>query len=77
MIFRKHDTPTVNTGSAYPPLPSQEAMIDEALRVGASADGLGHAIGRALVRHYGAGKAYQVSDAVARGIQQAMKDGLK
>lgn len=71
-----HDAPTVNTGSAYPPLtPSQDAMIAEAVRVGSSPEGLGRAIGVALARHYGVNRAYVVSDAVARGIQQAMKEG--
>ena len=73
-----HDAPNVNAGSSYPPvLPSQDAMIAEAIRIGSSPEGLGHAIGRALARQYGAGTAYRVSDAVARGIQQAMKEVRK
>jgi hypothetical protein len=52
-------------------------MIADAIRVGSSPDGLGGAIGVALVRRYGVTTAYRVADAVAVGIQAAMKDAGK
>ena len=66
---REHDAPTVNTGSKYPPLPSAEdRLLEEALNIGSSAEGLGHAIGQSLVRRYGLRRAYDVADAISRGI---------
>jgi hypothetical protein len=74
-LFRSNPGPNVNTGPIYPPPPESKvnAMIAEAIRAGASPSGIGHAIGEALVRQMGAGRAYLASDAVAVGIQHAMK----
>lgn len=74
-LFSRHPGPNVNTGPIYPPPPESKvnAMIAEAMRAGASPSGIGHAIGVALVGHMGAGRAYTAADAVAVGIQHAMK----
>lgn len=62
----EHNAPNVNAGCAYPT--AEERMLDEALQIGASAEGLGHAIGQSLVRRYGLRRAYDVWDAIGRGI---------
>ena len=56
------------------PTPAETAMINEAVRIGSSPEGLGYALGIALVRAYGSAGAYVVSDAVQRGIQIAMRE---
>ena len=78
-LFNRHSGPTVSAGSLYPPPPETKvnAMIADATHGGASPEGLGFAIGVALAKQMGPGRAYLASDAVAVGIQHAMKEARK
>ena len=53
---------------------AEDAMLTEALRIKTSPTTIGNAIGCALVRRFGRGRAYDAADAVLRGIQDTQHD---